>query len=112
MDLEGSQITVLFHVDDGFVSHKNPVCVTEFLRKLTAIYGNTDPLSITRGKIHHYLGMIIEFVGNGKVMLTMYDYVKKIIDKLPSDIIGEKVTAAPEYLFKTNGTNIAKLSQA
>ena len=89
MDLEGSQITVLFHVDDGFVSHKNPVCVTEFLRKLSAIYGNTDPLSITRGKIHHYRRMTIEFLGNGEVVLTMYDYVKKLIGKFPSDMIGE-----------------------
>ena len=112
MDLEGFQITVLFRVDDGFVSDKNLVWVMEFLRKLSVIYGNTDSLSITQGKVHHYLGMTIEFVGNGEVMLTVYDYVEKLIDELPFDMIGEKATAAPEYLFKTNGTNIAKLSQA
>ena len=49
--------------------------------------------------------MTIDFQPNGDVMISMYDYDKKLIDKLPEDMIGHKPTAAPDYLFKTNGTN-------
>ena len=36
----------------------------------------------------------------------MYDqYIKKLIEKLPEEMIGHKPTAVPDYLFKTNGTN-------
>ena len=49
--------------------------------------------------------MTIDFQPNGDVMISMYNYVKKLIDKFPEDMIGHKPTAAPGYLFKTNGTN-------
>ena len=38
MEVEKHQLSVIFHVDDGFVSHKNPTVVTDFLRKLEKIY--------------------------------------------------------------------------
>jgi hypothetical protein len=110
--VDGTQMTVIFHVDDGLISHKDPARVTEFLRKLQDIYGQTDPLTIRRGKVHEYLGMTIDFTKDGEAMITMYDYIKKLIDKLPADMIGEKATAAPEYLFKTDDVNSVKLNVA
>jgi hypothetical protein len=109
-DIDDSQMTVIFHVDDGLASHKNATRVTEFLSKLQAIYGQTDPLTITRGKKHEYLGMSIDFTRKGEVRLSMYDYVHKLINRLPKDMLGERATAAPEYLFKTSGTLAKKLS--
>ena len=100
--INGSQMTVIFHVDDGIVSHIDPKQVTDFLKELSKIYGKTDPLTIKRGKIHDYLGMTIDFSTDQQVMITMYDYIVKLIDKLLKDMIGEKGTAAPEYLFKTS----------
>jgi len=101
MNVNGSQLTAVFHVDDGLVSHKDPEQVTKFLQKLDEVYGKTDPLTIGRGPVHEYLGMTVDFSTKGAVMITMYDYIKKLIDKLPPDMIGTKPTAAPEYLFKT-----------
>ena len=51
--------------------------------------------------------MTIDFQPNGDVMIFMYNYVKKLIDKLPGDMVGHKATAAllVDHLFKTNGTN-------
>ena len=43
--VNGSQLTVVFHVDDGMVSHANPLVVTHFLRRLESVYGKTDPLT-------------------------------------------------------------------
>ena len=42
-------------------------------------------------------------------MITKYDYIMKLIAKLPKDMIGEKGTAAPEYLFKTSDGEAALL---
>ena len=103
--IDGEQMTVLFHVDDGLVTHVDPGRVTEFIKQLQDIYGKTDPLTITRGKKHEYLGMSIDFSTPGQVMISMYDYVQKLINKLPNDMVGNKPTAAPEYLFKTDGVD-------
>ena len=109
--INGSQMTVIFHVDDGIVSHVDPKQVTDFLKELSKIYGQTDPLTIRRGKIHDYLGMTIDFSIDLQVMVTMYDYIMKLIAKLPKDMIGERATAAPEYLFKTSDGGAVLLSQ-
>lgn len=36
--VDGKQMTVAFHVDDGMLSHKSPLRVTEFLQGLDKIY--------------------------------------------------------------------------
>ena len=110
--INGKQMTLVFHVGDGIVSHEDPREVTKFLIQLDGVYGNTDPLTVTRGKIHHYLGMTIELSDDGEVMISMYNYVKKLINKLPKSMIGNKPTAAPEYLFKTNDIDSKKLDKS
>ena len=108
---DGNQLTVVFHVDDGLVSHSDPLVVTKFLKKLIKVYGDHKPLTIHRGKKHEYLGMTLDFKTKGKVMITMYDFLKKLFDKLPNDMIGFKRTAAPEYLFKTDDEHATKLKK-
>ena len=44
--VNGTQLTVVFHVDDGLISRINPTVVTNTLRKLSDVYGKTDPLTI------------------------------------------------------------------
>ena len=50
---DGNQHTVIFHVDDGLASHKNPVENTKLLIYLNKIYG--DGITFTRGKKFDYL---------------------------------------------------------
>ena len=64
---------------DGLASHIDLVVITEFLQKLDSIYENADPLSINRGKVHKYLGMAVDFTRAGKVMIYIYDYIKRLI---------------------------------
>ena len=97
--------TVKFHVDDGFVSHVNPLVVTDFLQNLEKIFGKTDPLTIRRGRTQEYLGMSIIFTSPGCVKITMYDFIKKLLKKPPQEMRGKKATAAPEYLIKTRDDN-------
>mmetsp|Transcript_11918 Transcript_11918/g.11632 ORF Transcript_11918/g.11632 Transcript_11918/m.11632 type:complete len:104 (-) Transcript_11918:1071-1382(-) len=64
-----------------------------------------DKLTMMRGKKHEYLGMTI-IIDKGEVNFLMYDYVAKLIESLPVDMIRTKKTTAPEYLFKTDGDNV------
>ena len=108
--VNGKQMTVVFHVDDMKLSHVNPDVVTKYIKKLDGVYGKTDPMSITRGKKHEYLGMTIEFIGSKQVQITMYDFIKKMLNEIPKDMNGTKPTAAGEHLFKVdpNGDKLDK----
>ena len=76
-DIEGSQCTVLWYVDDNKISHKNPRVVTSILSKIEKRFGK---LTITRGKQHTFLGMDIDFVKDSKVKIGMKQYVLECIE--------------------------------
>ena len=48
--INGSQMTVMWHVDDLNISHKDEEDLTKFISELGAIYGNK--LTVARGKVH------------------------------------------------------------
>ena len=52
---------VVFHVGNLKISSKDLVEVTKLMQQLESIYGTIDPMTITRGKIHQYLGMTVDF---------------------------------------------------
>ena len=54
--------------------------------------------------------MTMDFRVQDKVQITIYDYIKKLVDSLPEDMIRSKHTAAPEYLYRTDEKAI-KLSK-
>ena len=37
-------------------------------------------MSVTRGKVHKYLGMVIDFSSKGKVKFRMDDYVMEMLN--------------------------------
>ena len=57
--LNGSQCTVVWHVDDLKVSHKDKDVVMYFTQELGR--RNRDKLKIKRGKVFGYLGMNLDF---------------------------------------------------
>ena len=95
--INGKQCTILWHVDDLKISHEDPAVVTDIIWQLNNKYG---PMVSTRGKVHEYLGMTINFSDIGKVKITMYDYVDKMISKLPTKMIGKSATPASNHLFE------------
>lgn len=46
-ELEGSQYTIIFHVDDAKISHKNPGALTDVINMLQTDFGK---MVISRGK--------------------------------------------------------------
>ena len=56
-------------------------------------------MTITRGKVHKYLGMTIDYSSPGKVKFLMIDYIGKLIGDIPEDTKGESATPAARLLF-------------
>lgn len=56
----------LWHVDDLKISHVGPKVVDEAIPLLESEFGKEAPLTVSRGKVHDYLDMTIDFsVGEG-----------------------------------------------
>ena len=70
--VKGSQMTVTWHVDDLKVSHRDPKAVTVFLCELAQLY--KGEISVTRGKIHTYLGIDFDFSSKRAVKFSMIPY--------------------------------------
>ena len=98
-DINGKQCTILWHVDDLKISHIDANVVTDVIKLLESEFGKEASLTKTRGKLHDYLGMTIDFSITGKVMFTMVDYIKGMLDALPHDMNGTVTTPAASHLF-------------
>ena len=76
--VKGKQLTVVWHVDNLKVLHVNSQVVEEF--------GKEGELNITRGKVHNYLGMRMNFSVKGQVTIDMIDFVQTMIRDMPADM--------------------------
>jgi hypothetical protein len=77
---------VLWHVDDIKVFHEDPEVITQMLKLFEDVYGKDAPLTITRGKVHDYLGMTIDYRVDSKAKFTMTDYIQNMLDEIPTDM--------------------------
>ena len=59
--------------------HTNYKVVGDIINILNGKYGKEAPLTVTWGKLHKHLVIKIDFSSEGKVIIQMYDYVKKIL---------------------------------
>jgi hypothetical protein len=109
--MDGKQCIILWHVDDIKISHANPKVVDRILGLLQGRYGKESPLTVTRGKVHKYLDMTIDYRKDGRVKFTMFDYIKNMLADLPADMDGEAATPAPVHLFQVNEKDMKKVSE-
>ena len=77
--IENKQCTILWHVDDLKTSNVDPAVVSSVLADIDAEYGMIAKMTITRGKVHKYLGMTIDYSSPGKLILSMIDYIEKFL---------------------------------
>ena len=109
--INGKQCTILWHVDDLKISHVDANVVTSVIGQLNGTFGQEAPLTITRGKLHEYLGMTLDFNTKGKVKVTMIDYIRNILSDLPPDMDGESATPAGNHLFQVNNDDLTTLDK-
>ena len=105
------QCTVGWHVDDLKMSHHNSRVVNDILHELEERYGKESPLVITRGQVHEYLGMKMDFSTPGQVVLSLTEYIDSLIKEIPFDLVkGASTTPVTGHLFTTN-TDAQKLCE-
>ena len=96
--VSGHQMTICWHVDDLKVSHKNEDAVTALTLKLDLLYG--PKTTISRGKLHEYLGMDIDWLTKPGVMIvSMVKYIQNIIEEFPEAIKSTSPYPAGNHLF-------------
>ena len=108
--VDGKQQTVCWHVDDCKISHKDSKANDEFIEVLREEYESifedgSGKMSVSRGKVHTYLGMTLDFTTPGQVKVSMLDYIEEILatfDKAAPGSTGIKTSAAPSDLFKVD----------
>jgi Reverse transcriptase (RNA-dependent DNA polymerase) len=100
--INGKQCTILWHVDDLKISHVDADVVTDVIAMLSSEFGKEAPLTVTRGAIHEYLGMTLDFTEKGVAKIDMSKYVNNIIAEMPADMAGVCPTPAANHLFDVN----------
>ena len=106
--VRGKQMTICFHVDDCKLSHCDSTANDEMIEWLRKEYESifedgSGRMTVSRGKIHTYLGMKLDYTVPGQVKITMFDYLEEILrafDKAEPNGAGIKTSAAPDNLFK------------
>ena len=100
--IDGKQCTIVWHVDDLKISHVSKDVVEGIIARLNKKFGKESPLTTNRGRVLEYLGMTLDYSQKGKVKISMYEYVRKIVDESPDDMKGIAKTPAGGHLFNTN----------
>jgi len=108
--VDGKQMTICYHVDDCKLSHVDTKAndhMIEWLRhKYESIFEDgSGKMTVSRGKVHQYLGMTLDYRVRGQVKISMFDYIKEILtafDKADPKGGGVKSSAAPENLFRVD----------
>ena len=85
------------------MSHENQQVLDDLLTLLNDEFGKEAPLTVTRGKIHDYLGMVIDYTVPGKVKFMMKDFIQGVLDECLGELMkGALATPAANHLFNVN----------
>lgn len=98
MTKDGSQLTVIWHVDDLKLSCKNGWEITKLLLYLKRIYG--DGIVVHRGDKFTYLGMDLDYSEKGVFAISMEKYTDQVIDDFPEAITKSSPCPHNENLFR------------
>ncbi len=94
---EGEQLTIIWHVDNLMALCRLDFELTKFSCYLARIYG--PKLMMHMGQKHDYLGVDLEFKGNGNLELSMVKYLGNVIKGFPKAITGTATSPAGDRLF-------------
>ena len=81
------------------ICHVDPKVVNKRLKEK---FGQESPLVTLQGKTVEYLRMCIDYTVKGKVKISIYDYIDKMLAEFPSDMNGVSTTPAALHLFNVD----------
>jgi hypothetical protein len=74
--------------------------VTEVIQLLEEeAFGKEALLTKTRGKVHDYLGMMLDFSLPGRAKILMIDYIEDMLEDMPSKMDREAATARQQITY-------------
>ena len=94
-EVNSSQQTVVFHVDDLKSSHVDSKVNDDFEVWLNKKYGEHGKVATKRGKIHEYLGMTLDYNEEGVIKIDMRKYVKDMLESFPIKLESNQVASTP-----------------
>ena len=95
--VSGKQMTVMWHVDDLKILHRDSKQVTKLILYLKKVYGE---VRISRGKKHEYLGMDLYFSTPGVVKFSMVKFTKQVVADFAQHLGKTSATPAADHLFQ------------
>ena len=102
--INGSQCTITWHVDDLKISHVKENCVKQVITWMKKEFGLQAELTIQYGPVVDYLGMILDFSMPGILTVDMSEYIKMILRDIPDHMRGSSSVPANKSLFTTRDT--------
>ena len=107
--VNGEQLTICWHVDDLKSSHIDPKVNDKFLQWIKDMFRQLSEVKMTRGLLHDYLGMTLNYSVPGQVSIDMSHYVKKMVRDFPQENLKGAPVASPwnENLFKVQHVSVS-----
>ena len=96
--VDGSQMTVVWHVDDLKISHMQRSKIDGLLAFLKGKYG--EGIVVHEGPIQDYLGVDHDYGEKGVVKMSMMKHIKKIFEDFPDEIGKDASSPASDHLFQ------------
>jgi hypothetical protein len=93
--VQGSQQTIVFHVDDLKSSHKSKLVNDKFEKWLNSMYRKHGRVTATRGQVHDCLGMELDYQKRGELKINMMKYIKKMLNDFPVKLGKKDVAKTP-----------------
>ena len=96
--IDGKQCIIAWHVDKKKVSHVDEHTNTRIIESIAEHFGE---ITVSRGKEHKFLGMYIEFLGNGIVFLFMKNSIEEYIAQF-GNTLDENVSSPEKQIQSIN----------
>ena len=77
-------MTICYHVDDCKLSHHRSKVNDQMIKWLRKEYESifedgSGKMTVSRGKVHKYLGMTLDYTVRGQVQITIIDFLEKFL---------------------------------
>ena len=116
--LNRKQQMVCWHMDGCKMSHVDTKFNDDLIKILKEEYESifedgSGKMTVSRGKVHKYLGMTLDYTTKGLCKVTRLDYIEEVIKtfyKMDPKATGTKTSAAPSDIFvvKEDCTKLTK----